>query len=322
MNKKICILGGAGFVGKTLATYLSNAGYDVCIPTRDREGKRKRQDLILIPTVDLIDTDIYVQSNLEAVIQDCDIVINLVGILNEKGRNGSGFKRAHVELTEQVIKACKSCGVKRLLHMSALNADANNGPSHYLRTKGMAEDLVHQAEGLAVTSFQPSVIFGANDSFFNRFAGLLKITPLFFPLACANAKFAPVFIGDVAEAICRSVNNRQSYGKKYVLVGPGVYTLQELVAYTAKCLGISRQVIALPDFLARLQAMVFDFVPGKPFSTDNYLSASEDSVSDTNDLLTLGIEPTPLESVVPRYLTNLSYRAAYYDYRQGSRRSN
>jgi uncharacterized protein YbjT (DUF2867 family) len=317
--KRICILGGTGFVGKTLANRLTNAGYLLRLPTRDREKYRK--DLILLPTLELIETDIHIQGNLNKLFEDCDVVINLVGILNEKGRNGAGFKKAHVELTDKILIACKENDVKQLLHMSALNADNEKGPSHYLKTKGEAENKVHASNELHVTSFQPSVIFGANDSFFNRFASLLKITPLFFPLACAKTKFAPVYVGDVAEVISRCINNRASFGQRYILVGPKVYTLQELVEYTVHCLGIKRSIIALPDFLARIQAMIFDFIPGKPFSTDNYLSASQHSISDTNDLIAFGIEPTAIEAVVPQYLSGVNSRAKYDSYRQSSHRN-
>ena len=316
--KKICILGGSGFVGKTVANRLTKDGYQLLLLTRNRE--KKRDNLILLPTADLVEADIHNQEQLNARLAGCDAVINLVGILNEKGRNGSGFRRIHVELTENVIRACGQNGIKRLLHMSALNADAVNGPSHYLRTKGEAEDMVHKADGIMVTSYRPSVIFGARDSFFNRFAALLKMTPLVFPLACAGTRFAPVFVEDVAEAIARTVRNPDSYGRRYTLVGPKNYTLQQLVEFTAQCLGIRRTVIPLPAFLSRLQAAVFDFVPGKPFSTDNYLSATIDSISDYNDLITLGITPTPLEAVVPQYLGRRYQRAYYNDFRRSSGR--
>lgn len=316
--KRICILGGTGFVGKTIANRLTKDGYQLRVLTRDRE--KRRDDLILLPTVDLVETYIHDQEQLNNRFTGCDAVINLVGILNEKGRDGSGFRRAHVELTEKVVRACRENGIKRLFHMSALNADAKTGPSYYLRTKGEAEDMVHMADGILVTSYRPSVIFGARDSFFNRFAALLKMTPLVFPLACAGTRFAPVFVGDVAEAVARTIKNPESYGRRFTLVGPRSYTLQQLVEYTAQCLGIRRIVIPLPDILSRLQAAVFDFIPGKPFSTDNYLSATIDSVSDHNDLITLNITPTPLEAVVPQYLGRRFQRAYYNDYRRSSGR--
>ena len=312
---KIVIVGGTGFVGKTLANRLNQEGTELRILTRNRE--RHKDNLILLPTVELIQADVHDMYQLKKFFSGCDAVINLVGILNEQGRDGSGFRHAHVELTRKIIEACQHAHIKRLLHMSALNADAKLGTSHYLKTKGEAEDLAHQAEmqGIKVTSFRPSVIFGRDDSFFNRFAKLLKFTPLFFPLACARTRFAPVFVGNVAEAFVRTLKDPVSYGRRYDLCGPKSYALEELVRYTAECTGINRRIIPLNEILSRIQAAVFDFVPGKPFSTDNFLSARVDSVCKQNGLHELGIVPAAIETVVPQYLANRSQRTRYYQFR-------
>ena len=318
--RKICILGGSGFVGRTLANRLTPEEYQLRVLTRNRE--RRKDNLILLPTLDLIEADVHDPEQLRKNFSGCDAVINLVGILNERGRHGAGFRHVHVELARKVIEACRDTGIKRLLHMSALNADARLGPSHYLKTKGEAEDLVHAAagHGIRVTSFRPSVIFGREDSFFNRFASLLKFAPV-FPLACPQARFAPVYVGDVAEAFTRALTNPDSYGKRYNLCGPQVYTLLELVRTTARCAGMKRLIIPLPDSLSRLQAAVFDFVPGKPFSTDNYLSTRAASVCDRNDLVTLGITPVGIDAVVPQYLAHRFLRARYNLYRSRLRRN-
>ena len=317
--KRIAVLGGAGFVGRSLCNRLAEAGYAQRVLTRNREYNRA--DLILLPRLDLVQTDVHDPEHLRQDLAGCDAVINLIGILNEKGNDGAGFLRAHVRLAENLIAACEANGIRRVLQMSALNADASNGASHYLRSKGRAEDLLHAAgPELRVTSFRPSVIFGPNDSFFNRFARLLRQTPLCFPLACHNARFAPVYVLDVVEMMARSLKDPDSYDRKYQLCGPGTYTLRELVEYTAKVIGVRRRIIPLNDRLSRLQAAVFDFVPGKPFSTDNYLSAQTDSVCETNDLARYALSPTALESVVPGYLKRRSYRSAYARFRRRSRR--
>lgn len=316
--RKICILGGTGFVGRTLANRLTRDGYPLRVLTRDREARR--ENLILLPTLELVQADVHDPEQLEPQFEGCDAVVNLVGILNERGRSGAGFRLAHVDLARKVVKACRSRGVRRLLHMSALNADAVNGPSHYLRTKGEAEDLVHGADGIHVTSFRPSVIFGRDDGFFNRFVRLLRLSPGIFPLACAGARFAPVFVEDVAEAFARALRNPDTHGRRYDLCGPRAYTLRDLVQYSADCANIRRWIIGLPDPLSRLQAALFDFVPGKPFSTDNYLSTRVDSVCAGNDLASLGITPTPLEAVVPAYLSRNFSRDRYQNFRSRSRR--
>lgn len=317
--KHIAILGGTGFVGQSLCNRLAKEGYHLKVFTRSREYNR--DNLILLPNLDLVQVDIHDPEQLQQHLAGCDAVINLVGILNEKGNNGKGFEHAHVELVEKLITACQENGIHRILQMSALNADAENGKSYYLRSKGKAEDLLHSnTAGIKVTSFRPSVIFGKNDSFFNRFAKLLNTTPLFFPLACYNSKFAPVYVLDVVDIMARSLNDTDSYDKKYQLCGPKTYTLKELVNYTAKTLGLKRKIIPLNDILSRLQAAVFDFVPGKPFSTDNYLSAKMDSICDVHDLARFDIEATSIESIVPKYLINTSYRSAYSQFRSESRR--
>jgi NADH dehydrogenase len=316
--RKICILGGSGFVGQTLANQLAASGYHLKVLSRRRESNR--DNLIILPQLELIETDIHNQESLYHHFENCDAVINLIGILNERGRKGSGFHRAHVELVEKIIKACHRNNIRRILHMSALNADAEKGPSHYLRSKGEAEKLLFADSKLQVSCFRPSVIFGRNDSFFNRFAFLLKMTPLVFPLACAQARFAPVFVEDVAKAFVKSLSDPYSFGKHFCLCGPDSYTLRQLVEYTAMCLKLKRHVIPLTDSLSRLQAAVFDFVPGKPFSTDNYLSATVDSVCENNDLIKLGITPTALEGIVPQYLSEQKQRAHYQYYRRRAHR--
>lgn len=317
--KRIAILGGSGFVGRSLCNRLAQAGYHLKVLTGNREYNRN--NLIILPDLELVETNIHDQRQLTRQLAGCDAVINLVGILNEKGNTGSGFDYVHVKLVEKLISACKENGIDRLLQMSALNADAVDGGSHYLRTKGKAEDLLRaDSAWINTTIFRPSVIFGRDDDFFNRFAKLLKMVPIIFPLACYQSKFAPVYVLDVVEVMVRSLTRPESYHKTYKLCGPAVYTLEQLVNYTAKTIGIKRTVIPLNDLLSRLQALVFDFVPGKPFSTDNYLSAKTDSVCDSNDLDLFDIAASTVESIVPRYLTNQSHRSAYSYLRSKSRR--
>jgi len=325
--KKIGILGGSGFVGRVLANRLVKDGYTLRILTRQREENRR--DLILLPDVELIQTDIHASSELNTRLKGCDALINLVGILNERGRQGQGFYHAHVSLTEKIISACRANGIKRLLQMSAINADAANGSSHYLRSKGAAEDKAHAAHDLYVTSFRPSIIFGPGDSFFNRFAALLKLSPLCFPLACAGTRFAPVYVADVAEAVARCLCEPGSYGRRYELCGPRTYTFQELLEYTARCINIKRSIIPLPDFLARMQATVFDLLGfafhglgiDKPFSMDNYLSAKKDSVCTGRHLAELDIKPIAVEAIVPSYLAGDSQLQGYYRLRQQAGRN-
>lgn len=309
----ICIVGGSGFVGRHLSARLVRDGHTVRVLTRRRERHR---DLLVLPTLELHECNVHDVEALKKAFAGCDVVINLVGILNEKGHNGRGFYRAHVELADKVVEACRARGIRRLLHMSALGADAANGTSHYQRTKGEAEDRVHAAEALAVTSFRPSVIYGPDDAFFNRFAGLLGRVPLLFPLACPKARFAPIHVQDVAECFARAIDDPGSVGKRYELCGPRSYTLIRLVRYTASLLGLRRRVIPLPDWASRLQALLLEWVPGKPFSRDNYDSMQRDNICEGAFPAQFGIIPRSIESTLPGYLAKGTPRSLYPRYRK------
>ncbi|MBE9515505.1 MAG: complex I NDUFA9 subunit family protein [Proteobacteria bacterium] len=303
-SRRVCIVGGSGFVGRTIAAKLVNNGYHVSILTRRRERHR---DLLVMPTVSVIEGNVFDADFLVSAFGDAGVVINLVGILNERGRSGAGFERAHIELSQRVVDACKQAGVNRLLHMSALNASIN-APSHYLRSKAQAERLVLAAAAdLNVTIFQPSVIFGPDDSFINRFADLLRMTPFVFPLACGNSRFQPVYVGDVAQAFVASIHNAQTYGKSYSLCGPRTYTLAGIVRYIVDQIDRRTYILPLGSVLSRLQAEVFEWLPPplnkfKPFSVDNYHSLQVDSVCASGFPKLFGITPRSLESVVPCYL--------------------
>ncbi len=316
---KICLLGGTGFIGRHLANSLMQAGWQVRIPTQQRERHR---DLMLYSKLELVSANIHEQEQLTNLIADCEIVINTVGILNEYGRDGSGFNKAHVELPKKVVTACQANNVKQLLHVSAINADTQ-GPSHYLRTKGIGEALVHAAEGLNTTVFRPSVIFGKDDSFLNKFAALLRIPSPIFMLPSAQAKLAPIWVDDVVAAMLQTVGKSEHYGKTYNICGPTVYTLQELVAYTAELLKVKRFIVPLNDKISHQLARVMDFVPGVPYSVDNYQSATlENSCKDNNHLEQLGITPHSLEEVMPKYFISCkTHRESYSEFRHYARKS-
>jgi len=319
MNQEtICILGGSGFVGTHLAHRLARDGYRVHVLTR---RPQRHRELGVNPNITLVEADVHDTGALRRHFSGCTTVINLIGILNETGRREAGFQRVHVELPQRVAEAAIASGVGRLLHMSALNADASEGNSLYLKTKGEGEDLVHAAaeRGLLVTSFRPSVIFGPGDSFFNRFAGLLRLAGPVFPLACPNSRFAPVCVTDVCAAMGRSLDKATS-GERLELCGPGIYTLRELVEYTRDQLGLRCRVIGLGDTLSRLQARALGMLPGKPFSMDNYHSLQKDSICGCNALPTLGINPAPISAVVPGYLAGRNPRGRYQSLRRQARR--
>lgn len=315
----ILLLGGTGFVGHALVQRLTKAGHRVKVLTRNREAHR---DLLVHPEVEVVTANVHDESVLQQQAMGMDVVINLVGILNESGHSGDGFRKAHVELTRHAVDAACKAHVPRYLHMSALGAD-RNAASHYQRTKAEAETLVLAREhDIAVTVFRPSVIFGEGDSLTTRFAKLLAMVPLVFPLACPKARFAPVYVCDVAEAFARALDNANTHGRKFDLCGPEVKTLQEIVEYICRVQGRSKRILPLPDALSKLQAAVFEFVPGKPFSLDNYRSTLKDNVCEgENGLEYFDITPTCMDSVVPDYLTNNRPRRHYDAFRRNARGS-
>ena len=293
--ERILVLGGSGFVGRYLVSQLSADGHSVVVPTRRRD---RGKHLILLPTVEVVEADVHDQTTLDRLASDASTVINLVGILNEARRGD--FARAHVELARKVVGAYRSAGVAHLLHMSALNADPQ-GPSRYLATKGEAEAIV-VGSGLAWTIFRPSVIFGKEDSFLNMFARLERMLPV-IALASPNARFQPVFVGDVARAFVHSLSDDATHGQRYALCGPRVYTLRELVAYAGELSGERRPIVPLGPTLSSLQAGVLECLPGPLMSRDNLKSMTKDSVCDCEFPALFGFAPSALEAVAPAYLS-------------------
>jgi nucleoside-diphosphate-sugar epimerase len=312
---RICILGGTGFVGQHLAARLNAMQIPTKILTRARA---KHREVLVLPGIRVVEIDVHDYARLKQEFVGCDTIINLVGILNEQGQFGSEFHKVHVGLTRKIADAAISSGCRRLLHMSALNADHKSAKSFYLKTKGIAEDYVHTfCRNMKVTTFRPSVMFGPGDSLLNRFAKLLKWSPYFFPLACPRTRFAPVFVGDVVDQLIAAIDNPDTYGKRLELCGPEIYTLRELVEYTAQLLKLRRKIIDLPDALARLQAAVLEHMPGKPFSMDNYHSLQKDSVCKGKATPM----PTSLKAIAPGYLTPRDTRRQYDRFRQQAHRN-
>ena len=304
--QSIVVLGGTGFLGTRLVARLIKDGHQVTVLSRDRE---QHKHLLVLPGLTLKNCDVYDEAQLSEHFRGKDVVVNLVGILNERGFGGAGFRRAHTELTRCVLLAARSAGVNRLLQVSALKA-AVDAPSYYLSTKGEAEQLIRESSStLDWTILQPSVMFGPGDSFLNRFAGLLAAVPLIFPLAKPNARFQPVLVDDVIEALLRCLHGGASNRQTYELGGPQIYSLREIVGLVAKLTGQRRWIVGLPDPVARLQALAMDFVPGRPFSSDNYRSLTVDSVCTEDGFAKLGFKPQSMVASARQYLGALEDNA-------------
>lgn len=302
----VCILGGSGFVGQHLCHRLAALGYRVRVPTRDRE---RAKGLLLLPTIDVVEADVHDRAQLARLTRDTQAVVNLVGVLHD-GRGRQSFAEAHVVLARKIVEACHENGIRRYLHMSALNAD-RNGPSGYLRSKGEAEEFVRGAN-LDATVFRPSVIFGPGDRFLNLFARLQQWLPVVM-LGSPGARFQPVFVEDVAEAFATSLEDVKSFGQRYDLCGPKVYTLRELVEYAGRASGHRRPVIGLGDRMSYWQAYAMEWLPVKLLTRDNYRSMTVDSVCRCE--FPFGIRPTALEAVAPGWLGRRTPRSRYFRYR-------
>ena len=306
--RSICIAGGTGFVGQELIYRLTRAGHALRVLTR---ATSHALDLMTLPSVELAVGDVYNPDFLRRSIDGADVVINLVGILNERGFGGAGFRRAHVEFTAGLLHAMSQTRVPRLLHMSALNADAERGASHYLRTKGEAEQLLRTAGAtLDWTIFQPSVIFGPRDSLTNRFAALLRLSAGVLPLARAGTRFAPIYVGDVTAAFAQALPGGATSHQSYQLCGPEILTLEQIVRVTAQAAHLPCHILRLPDGLARVQAALMQLLPGKPFSTDNYRSLLTDSVCQRDGCRQLGLASASLSALAPLWLAPKSQALA------------
>jgi NADH dehydrogenase len=300
MKSNILILGGSGFIGSVLCEKLvrRSQGGDALVTVATRRLSHARH-LQHLPTVEVVEADINDDADLARLVVGCDAVVNLIGILH--GREVD-FERVHAALPRRLAEACAHAGTRRVVHVSALGADAL-APSKYLRSKAAGEAALQQS-GLAATCLRPSVVFGAGDRFMNLFAGLQMFAPL-VPLAGAAARFQPVWVEDVADAIVAALDDPATVGKTFECAGPRVYALAELVRLAGRWSGHPRWVWPLPVALAWPMAVCMEWLPGEPvLSRDNLLSMEVPNVASGHcpGLEALGIVPTPLEAVGPAML--------------------
>lgn len=317
--RTLLIVGGTGFIGSRLAQSLTGAGWRLLIPTRRRA---RAAHLLHLPTADVIEADVHDPARLAGLVAQADAVVNLVGVLHSPSGTpyGPAFAKAHVELPARLAQACRQAGVGRLIHVSALGAGAD-APSEYQRSKAAGEAALIDACGDALdwTVFRPSVVFGPGDSFLNLFASLARLFPV-LPLGGAYTRFQPVFVGDVVAALRAALDQGRGVGEVLELAGPEVYTLADLVRLASTAAGHPRPVLPLPAPLAWLQATVLSWLPGAIMSPDNLRSMQRDNVA-SGTPLPFGLEPTPLEAVLPGWLGGRTERARLYPLRANARRN-
>ncbi|APW36882.1 NAD-dependent dehydratase [Rhodoferax koreense] len=311
MNK-VLILGGAGFVGRHVCTKLALLPWQVTVPTRRFDRTKSLQ---IQSRLDLFEADIFDEATLARLLQGQDAVINLVAQLHG---DEAALARAHVELPQKLARACSAAGVHRVIHVSALGVPSLQpelAPSRYLRSKARGEAVLRQAVaayGLDLTVLRPSVIFGEDDRFLNVFAALQRRFP-FIPLAGGGSWFQPVWVEDVAQALVNALADprydRESIGQTYEACGPERFTLQDLVNFAGHAAGVNhgrgRPVIDLPPALGRLQARLLECAPGEPMMTrDNLDSMQVPNIASgvLPGLQALGVTPSGLSAIAPRYL--------------------
>ena len=296
----VVVLGGSGFLGSVLCEKLIErfgaANARVLVPTRHPARARH---LLVLPTVEVRRADVHDDRDLAGLVRGADSVVNLVATLHG---NDTTLDRVNVQLPRRLGEACAAANVRRLVHVSALGADAH-APSRYLRSKAGGEAAL-TSKTLDLTVLRPSVMFGRGDRFLNLFAGLQRVFPV-VPLAGADARFQPVWVDDVAEAVVRCLDDGSTYSETIECCGPEVYTLRQLVEIAGRLAGYPRPVFALPDALSRMQALIFECLPGEPLMTrDNLRSMQLPNVAsgERPGLARLGIQPAALEAIAPLYL--------------------
>jgi len=280
-HNNVILLGGSGFIGRQLAFALANRGCQVTVPCRH---PHRNQTLRVHPGIRVVEANVLDTGQLDQLCAGKDAVVNLIGILHERKRDD--FRNIHVNFIKSLVTACSKNGIKRLLHLSALGADQASGTSLYLRSKGEGENLLHTfgQKDMEVTSFQPSVVFGKNDLFINRFASILKLCVGLFPLACPKSKLAPVYVGDLVKRMVDSLDDRSTHSKRFTVCGPEVFTLQQIIELIIHTVGAPCRVLPLGNSMSKLQARVLQYLPGKLFTMDNYRSLQTDNICTQGEL--------------------------------------
>ncbi len=300
----VTVFGGTGFVGRQIIRRLAQTGAAIRVPTRNADRVLPLRPMGEVGQIVALQWDGRNLSALEKLVGDVDCVINLIGILAE--RRAGDFQSLQAKLPGHIASVAMRQKVGHFIQMSAIGADANS-PSEYAQTKAAGEQSVLEAFPSA-TILRPSIIFGPGDGFFSLFANMSRFSPMLPLIAGGHTKFQPVYVGDVAEATSKVMVEVNSRGQTFELGGPKVYSFQELLRYTLTVIDRRRLLIPIPMGIARLQARLAEMLPNPPLTRDQLRLLQRDNVvsSDAKGLEDLMIRPTPLELVVPEYLSPYS----------------
>jgi len=296
-RRVISVFGGSGFIGRHLIRRLAARGWIVRVCVRDIEAAQYLKPMGNPGQIVFLPTDVSNPAHVAKAVEGASAVVNLVGILYQRGRRS--FQRMHVDAARSVAEAAEAAGVERLVHMSAIGADPDS-PAEYGRTKAAGEQAVLAAFETA-TVMRPSVVFGPEDDFFNRFAAMARLSPA---LPVFDITFQPVYVGDVAEAMVAALDDAGTMGKLYELGGPRAISFRELMEIVLRETGRSRLLLPMPLAIAEIQGAILQFFPKPPLTPDQVKLLGRDNVVSPAALTLkdLGIEATAVESIVPTYL--------------------
>ena len=294
------IFGGSGFIGRYVVKRLAQQGFIVRVPSRQPEAALFLKPMGAVGQIVPLFASIGNEATVHRAVEGAEVVVNLVGALTESG--AASFQAIHTEGSERIARLAAASGVGRLIQISAIGADPNSA-SRYASSKGRAEQAVLTAFPQA-TLLRPSLVFGIEDKFFNRFAEIARVAPI-MPVISGDTKMQPVYVCDVADAVMAARASSAARGKVFELGGPRVWTFREILAYILKATRRQRRLVDIPMGLARLQASILQHVPGKPLTPDQLLMLSSDNIVSPGalGLADLGITPTPVELVVPGFLS-------------------
>ena len=294
------VFGGSGFIGRYVVKRLAQKGYIVRVAVRDPVGAEFLKPMGTVGQIVPLFASVTNEATVHRAVEGADLAVNLVGILAERAKDE--FRQVHVEGAERIARLAAGAGVLRLVHVSAIGADPAS-PSRYGASKAAGEAAVRQAYPGA-TILRPSIVFGPEDQFFNRFAWMAQMFPV-MPVIAGDTRFQPVFVGDVADAVMAALGRADTVGGVFELGGPRVWSFREILAYVLAQTARRRPMLTVPMGLARLQARLAELLPSKPFTRDQLLMLQQDNVvaAGLPGLPELGLVPTPVELIVPSYIS-------------------
>ena len=304
------VFGGSGFIGRYVVTDLARDGWMVRVAVRRPDEALFLKTAGAVGQVTPIATNVRDRASVARAVEEADAVVNLVGILHEGGRQR--FQAVQADGARTIAEEAARAGVRHLVQVSAIGADPNSSSS-YARTKAEGEVAVRQAFPKA-TILRPSIVFGPEDGFFNRFAKLAQISPVLPLIGGGKTRFQPVYVGDVAEAVTKAIESPAAAGQTYELAGPKLYSFADLMRLMLGEIGRKRVLMPLPFPIASLMGSVLQCLPSPQLTADQVRLLKRDNVPSAGSagLADLGITPTSVEAILPTYLDRYRARGHYH----------